>query len=220
MKAYKIFNNDWTCNNFQFEIGKTYTHDGGIELCSSGFHACKKLQDCFKYYDCAPWNKIAEVELIGEILGKDGNKQVTNKIKIIREVPFDNIGKIIREGVAESKGVARSEGILNCKGIADSLFCDNINNSYFIFNKKITKEKYFKIKTNLKNLTCNWSPTYNNLKSLYIKAGKSWKKTPITNAIEIQKKEAWKDMPTKAIDYIKSLPEFDAKIFENITGIK
>ena len=24
MKGYKVFNPDWTCRNFQYEVGKTY----------------------------------------------------------------------------------------------------------------------------------------------------------------------------------------------------
>ena len=86
MKAYKMFEYDWTCKGFQYEIGETYEYNGKISLCSSGFHACKKLQDCFKYYDCCQYNKIAEVELLGNILGKDEDKQVTDKIKIIKEI--------------------------------------------------------------------------------------------------------------------------------------
>ncbi len=31
--------------------------------------------------------------------------------------------------------------------------------------------------------------------------------------------EAWKDMPIEAIEYLKSLPEFDANIFKRVTGI-
>ena len=65
-----------------------------------------------------------------------------------------------------------------------------------------------------------WKPTFNNLKSLYIKNENNWKKTPIPNAQEIQKEEAWKDMPQEAIDEIKSWPEFDADIFYKITGLK
>ena len=42
MKAYKLFNNNWTCNGFQYEVGKIYEIKGDIALCSKGFHACKK----------------------------------------------------------------------------------------------------------------------------------------------------------------------------------
>jgi len=58
------------------------------------------------------------------------------------------------------------------------------------------------------------------LKSLYLKHGEQWELTPIPQAQEISKIEAWKDMPKEAIEYISSLEEFDAEIFEEITGIK
>ena len=48
--AYKAFNADWSCNGFQYEIGKSYTHNGKVALCSSGFHACTVPFDCWGYY--------------------------------------------------------------------------------------------------------------------------------------------------------------------------
>ena len=38
VKGYKVFNPDWTCSGFQYEVGKTFEHDGNIEMCGSGFH--------------------------------------------------------------------------------------------------------------------------------------------------------------------------------------
>jgi hypothetical protein len=70
------------------------------------------------------------------------------------------------------------------------------------------------------NLSKGWRPTFNNLRSLYQKYGNDWKRTPIPNAQEIQKNDAWSGMPKELLEYIRSLPEFDAKIFEEITGIK
>ena len=58
------------------------------------------------------------------------------------------------------------------------------------------------------------------MKSLYLKYGEQWKLTPIPRAQEISKIEAWQDMPKDAIEYISSLEEFDAEMFEEITGIK
>ena len=51
VKGYKAFNKDLTCRDFQYEIGKEYKHEGNIELCSEGFHFCKRLMDIHGYYD-------------------------------------------------------------------------------------------------------------------------------------------------------------------------
>src|SRR5438876_756335 len=49
--AYKAFTDDMKCRDFQYEIGKTYTHKGRVALCSSGFHACLVPFDCWSYYE-------------------------------------------------------------------------------------------------------------------------------------------------------------------------
>ena len=61
----------------------------------------------------------------------------------------------------------------------------------------------------------DWYPKWTNLAELQTKGSALAK-----NIIEHDKKEAWKDMPQAAIDYISSIPEFDADIFEEITGIR
>ena len=87
MKAYKVFNNDWTCRGFKYEIGKTYELEGNLEVCKNGFHACEKLVDCFNYYTFDSNNKVAEVEILGDIV-KDNDKIATNKIKIVKELTW------------------------------------------------------------------------------------------------------------------------------------
>jgi hypothetical protein len=97
IKGYKVFNPDWTCRGFQYEVGKTFEHDGNIELCGSGFHFCQKASDCFNYYDFNSNNKVAEIEAL-DLVETEGNKSVTNKIHIIREIPWQELLTIVNTG--------------------------------------------------------------------------------------------------------------------------
>ena len=98
MKAYKVFNKDWTCNGFQYEVGKIYTMDEEPIMCERGFHACKKVSDCFSYYGFNPENKVALVSMMGTVLGKDNDKQVCNKIKIVKEVKWNDMLDLANSG--------------------------------------------------------------------------------------------------------------------------
>ena len=63
LTGYKGFNPDWTCRNFQFKVGESYTHQGEASLCNSGFHFCENPIDVFGYYP--PTGKFAVVEAEG-----------------------------------------------------------------------------------------------------------------------------------------------------------
>lgn len=88
MKAYKAFDKNLTCRDFQYEIGKTYEMKDEPIICERGFHACTKLDDVFNYYDLGGGTRICEVELVGDIddMSQKDSKVATNKIKIIREL--------------------------------------------------------------------------------------------------------------------------------------
>ena len=82
MKAYKGFNKDMTCRDFQFEEGKAYEHKGGVKVCESGFHACERPLDCFDYYKPAE-SVYHEVEVEGDISKTDKDTKIAaKKIKI------------------------------------------------------------------------------------------------------------------------------------------
>lgn len=61
VKGYKVFNPDWTCRNFQYQVGQTYEMEGPVIPCERGFHFCKNAADCFNHYAFNPENKVAEV---------------------------------------------------------------------------------------------------------------------------------------------------------------
>ena len=101
MKGYKVFNPDWTCRGYQFEVGKTFTEDVTPVCCNSGFHFCTKISDCFNYYTFNSDNKVAEVEALGEIdTNNDDSKCSTNKIHIIREITWHEVLDLVNLGKA------------------------------------------------------------------------------------------------------------------------
>ena len=95
MIGYKGFNLDWTCHQFEFEVGKTFTFDGEISLCNSGFHFCENPMDLFAYYP--PTGKFATVEADGVDSKRDSDsKRVCRSITIKTEL---SISAIVAAGV-------------------------------------------------------------------------------------------------------------------------
>ena len=97
IKGYKVFNPDWTCRGFQYEVGKTFKHDGDIEMCGAGFHFCQKISDCFNYYAFDSNNKVAEVEAIGNVETRN-DKSVTDEITIVRELTWHEVLDLANTG--------------------------------------------------------------------------------------------------------------------------
>ena len=101
VKGFKVFNPDWTCNPngkpFQYVVGGTYEEDVKPMVCDRGFHFCEKAADCFNYYQFNPENKVAEVLALGEV-DTDGTKSCTNKIQIVREIPWAELLEIVNTG--------------------------------------------------------------------------------------------------------------------------
>ena len=99
MKGYKVFNEDWTCRDFKYEVGETYEMEESPKCCSRGFHFCTNLADCFNYYSFDTNNKVAEVEALGKIAtDNDNTKHCTNKIKIVRELAWEEVLTLCNSG--------------------------------------------------------------------------------------------------------------------------
>ena len=99
MEGYKVFEPDWTCRGFQYEVGKTFEEDVTPSCCNRGFHFCKELKDCFNYYSFNPDNKVAKVIALGEIDEEsDDSKCCTNKIQIVEEISWEDVLRMVNLG--------------------------------------------------------------------------------------------------------------------------
>ena len=97
VKGYKVFNPDWTCRAFQYVCPGTFEEAVIPSTCNAGFHFCLKAADCFNYYDFDAKNKVAEVIALGDVDCR-GDKCCTNKIQIVREVPWSELLEIVNTG--------------------------------------------------------------------------------------------------------------------------
>ena len=100
IKAYKAFNSDLTCKGFQYEVGKEYHRKGKLELCKSGFHACPKLVDCFRFYSFSETEtRVAEVLVWGKVKYEDaGVKLCASNIKVGRELTWNEVLSLCNTG--------------------------------------------------------------------------------------------------------------------------
>lgn len=86
--AFKGFDSNMSCRGFKYEIGKSYSHDGKVEKCGSGFHACEFPLDVFNFYP--PSSRFAKVSLSGEI-DRGNDKIAAAKIRISAEIKLPEL---------------------------------------------------------------------------------------------------------------------------------
>ena len=92
----KGFDQNLRCRNYQFEVGQTYTHEGTVGVCKSGFHAVEYALDVFGYYPPGD-SRYCIVEQSGQV-GRDGDdtKIVSASITIQAEI---KLPQLIQRGV-------------------------------------------------------------------------------------------------------------------------
>ena len=97
VKGFKVFNPDWTCRNKAYTCPGKFEEDVTPSVCDEGMHFCKKAADCFNYYRFDPENKVAEVVAYGTV-AEDGDKCCTDKLEIVREIPWAELLEIVNTG--------------------------------------------------------------------------------------------------------------------------
>lgn len=100
--GFKVFRPDWTCdptgyNPKQYTCPGKFEEEGELDVCGHGIHFCQTAADCFNYYSFNSENKVAEVIAYGEVR-TDGDKSCTDKLEIVREIPWDEVLRIVNIG--------------------------------------------------------------------------------------------------------------------------
>ena len=99
--GFKVFRPDWTCspngNTKQYTCPGKFEEEGELDVCGHGMHFCQTAADCFNYYGFNSENKVAEVIAYGDVR-TDGDKSCTDKLEIVREIPWDEVLRIVNIG--------------------------------------------------------------------------------------------------------------------------
>ena len=99
--GFKVFRPDWTCspngNTKQYTCPGKFEEEGELDVCGHGMHFCQAAADCFNYYSFNSENKVAEVIAYGDVR-TEGDKSCTDKLEIVREIPWDEVLRIVNIG--------------------------------------------------------------------------------------------------------------------------
>ena len=113
IKAFKAFDKDFKCRDFQYEVGKEY-EESDIKVCSKGFHACENPFDVLDHYPLIDndgnASRFAEVEQSGDI-ERDSNKVCSSRIKVKAELSLGQFVKACVEWIREATSPAKCEAI-------------------------------------------------------------------------------------------------------------
>ena len=84
--GYKGFDKNLQCRGFQYEVGKTFEHEGDVSCCESGFHFCENPFDVFGYYPPSD-SRYCSVEGSGKSDKDNGDSKVSvSKLHISAEI--------------------------------------------------------------------------------------------------------------------------------------
>lgn len=234
VKGYKVFNSDWTCRGKQYSCPGTFEEFVSPSVCNVGMHFCKNAADCFRYYDFDPNNHVAEVIAHGTV-AEDENKCATNKLEIVREIPWTEVLEIVNTGKACTgrcnsgnwNSGNRNSGDWNATSFSNDCF-NTASPKIYMFNKPTdwTFEQWFNCRARrllneidgcpleyvyLSDMTDEEKATHPEAETTggYLK-----ERTTADNA-----RKWWAGLSADDRNVILSLPNFDAEIFKEITGI-
>lgn len=227
MKGYKAFDENLKCKNVQFKVGEITSASGKLEICNNGLHFCEQLRSVYNYYPKNYNTRICEVEALTEVQTKE-DKSCTLSLKIIRELSKEEI-KSLTDDLKFNSGHYNS-GRYN-SGHSNSGYYNSVKSKIKMFNKETDLFHDSEIIVKFNNIVDKyWKP---HLTYVLSKDMSELEKTKNPSHIttggflrmdsDYSYKKSWEKVWAKCTkeerDFIMSLPNFDAAIFLEITGI-
>ena len=254
VKGYKVFNSDWTCRGKQYSCPGTFEEFVSPSVCNVGMHFCKNAADCFRYYDFDPNNHVTEVIAHGTV-AEDEYKCATNKLEIVREIPWAEVLEIVNTGKActgrcnsgdQNSGNRnsgnrnsgdwnsgnrnsgnRNSGDWNATSFSNGCF-NTVSPKIYMFNKPTdwTFERWFNCRARrLLNDIDDCQLEYVYLSAMTDEEKAAHPEAETTGGYLKERTTAdnawkwWAGLSAADRNVILSLPNFDAAIFREITGI-
>ena len=234
VRGYKVFNEDWTCspggNTKQYTCPGKFEEDITPVRCGHGMHFCRKASDCFNYYNFNPKNKVAEVVAYGDVV-EAGDKCCTNKLEIVREIPWQELLTIVNTG-KDCTGLCntgnRNTGNWN-KSSSNTGCFNTEKQKIMLFNKPpdmtysewLCSDARYLLNHIPKNVV-EW--VYEEYMTDEEKAAHPTYETTGGYLRVLEESESaqiwWDGLSKTDKSIIKAIPNFDGKIFEECTGIK
>jgi len=206
-KGFKAFDKGLVCRGFQFEEGKEYFVDGEPVLCENGFHFCKDLVLTLEYYPDFDNNEYAEVEAVGDIVYEEPtqHKCCTNRIRIVRVIPREELLKMV-DGNSNSGYGNSGDGNSGDRNSGDWNACDYETGA---FNSE--QSDYIRVF----NKPCLRSDWENARKPDFL-----YFDIDATIGYKASLQKSFESADAEQIAMLKALPNFDADVFFEISGIR
>lgn len=246
----KGFDKNLCCRGMQFEIGGVYdtgARNDELKLCSNTvFHYCNNIRQVHQHYSCVPeeGNRFCEIEVLGDEVS-DEEKCGSNKIRIVREIVGDELKTLLgmingnaglfntgscnsgnwnsgdRNSGDRNSGYTnsgymnsgdRNSGYFNsCEG-SNGVFCNESDKNIRIFNQPsgmsledFRRSRYYDALVSEPIELTWWGEETKTLKNRsYKEACAIW----------------WEKLTEENKKIIQQIPNFDADVFFDITGIR
>lgn len=232
--GFKVLGSNWSCeadwaHKKQYTCPGRFEEDVEPEVCGPGMHFCEKAVDCFRYYPFDPENKVVEVIAYGKVV-TDGVKSCTDKLEIVREIPWEEVLRIVNMGkncTGDSNTGDRNTGDWNKSSFNTGCFMTEEQKIMF-FNKPSDWTYNDWLRSDARYLL-NQAPK--KVDWIYLedmtdeeKAEHPTRETTGGYLKVLDESDCgqlwWDSLPDHQKDTIKALPNFDPEIFEQCTGIK